>query len=107
MESNNLLSECQHSFVAGISCTTNFLEVLDRWTELLDSGTSVEGIYLDFAKAFDSAPYQRLLLKLQFYGVGSHMLAWIIYLFVGRCQRMCMNGSYLRLGRCHQRCSSR
>ena len=73
MESNNLLSECQHSFVAGRSCTTNLM-MLDRWTntKLLDSGTSVDTIYLDFAKAFVSVPHQWLLLKLNPMGLD-HM----------------------------------
>ena len=43
--------------------------MLDRWTELLDSGTPVDTIYLDFAKAFDSVPHQRLLLKLDSTGL--------------------------------------
>ena len=36
--------------------------MLDRWTELLDSGTPVDTLYLDFAKAFDSVPHQRLII---------------------------------------------
>ena len=61
---------------------------------MLDSGTPVDTIYLDFAKAFDSVPHQRLLLKLESYGVGSHILAWIEDFLVGRRQRVCVNSSY-------------
>ena len=34
-------------------------------------------IYLDFAKAFDKVPHQRLLRKLEGYGVSGRLLAWI------------------------------
>ena len=32
MTRNNLLSSLQHGFVHGHSCTTQLLEVLDKWT---------------------------------------------------------------------------
>ena len=70
LNGNDCLSTCQHGFVPHRTCTTNLLAALDKWTELLDEGTPVDVIYLDFAKAFDSVPHQRLLLKLQSCGVG-------------------------------------
>ena len=56
---------------------TNLLSFLDRVTKELDNGGSVDGIYLDFAKAFDKVPHQRLLQKLEVYGVSSELLSWI------------------------------
>ena len=40
---------------------------MDDWTTQLDSegGGQVDVIYIDFAKAFDTAPHQRLLLKIK------------------------------------------
>ena len=52
-------------------------DFLDRVTEELDNGGSVDVIYLDFAKAFDKVPHQRLLRKLERYGVLERILAWI------------------------------
>ena len=63
MTRNNLLSSLQHGFVHGRSCTTQLLEVLDKWTEAIEQGDSVDAIYLDFAKAFDTVPHQRLLVN--------------------------------------------
>ena len=72
MESNNHFSDHQHGFRPGRSCTTQLLEVCDKWTEDLDNKNSVDVIYLDYQKAFDSVPYQRLLLKLKGYGIGGN-----------------------------------
>ena len=59
--SNNLLSAYQFGFVPGRSCTTQLLHVLDYFTKHLDEGYSVDVIYLDFQKAFDTVPHQRLI----------------------------------------------
>ena len=53
MIENNFLYENQHGFVPGRSCVTQLLQVLDKWTEILDGGGEVDCVYLDFSKAFD------------------------------------------------------
>lgn len=88
MISNELLSDYQHGFVLGRSCTTQLLQVLDKWTEVLDEGGSVDVIYLDLAKAFDTVPHQRLLNKLFGYGVGGRILEWIKQFLTGRRQKV-------------------
>ena len=74
MIDNNFLSECQHGFVQGRSCTTQLLKVIDKWAEILDQGGTIDEIYLDFAKAFDTVPHQRLLAKLQNYGIRGRVM---------------------------------
>ena len=39
--------------------------------------TQIDAVFLDFAKAFDKVPHQRLLLKLEYYGIRSNTLQWI------------------------------
>ena len=46
MESNSVWSECQHSFTAKRSCTTNLLAIFRRWTESLNIGTPADAISL-------------------------------------------------------------
>ena len=35
--------------------------VMEHWTKISDDGNDVDIIYLDFRKAFDCVPHQRLL----------------------------------------------
>src|SRR5664279_3672539 len=88
MIENELLSNYQHGFVQGRSCMTQLLQVLDKWTDILDGGGSVDVIYLDLAKAFDTVPHQRLLGKLSSYGVGGKVLEWIRQFLTGRKQKV-------------------
>jgi len=37
----------------------------------------VDVVYLDFQKAFDKVPHERLLSKLRAQGVGGSVYAWI------------------------------
>jgi hypothetical protein len=91
---NNCLSQCQHGFIAKRSCVTNLLAALDKWTDSLDEGAPVDVVYLDFAKAFDSVPHQRLISKLNSYGIISEVQSWITDFLVGRRQRVHVNGSF-------------
>ena len=74
MTENDLLSPKQHGFVQGRSCVTQLLAVLDSWTLDIDEGGNIDTIYLDFAKAFDTVPHQRLLMKLRGYGIEGRIL---------------------------------
>ena len=64
MTENELYSTCQHGFRQNKSCITQLLEVMDDFTKLLDKGSTLDVIYLDFKKAFDTVPHERLLLKI-------------------------------------------
>ena len=77
LEGNGLLKGTQHDFRKGRSCFTNLLSFLERVTEELDDRGNVDVIYLDFAKAFDKVPHQRLLRNLERHGVSGRLLAWI------------------------------
>jgi hypothetical protein len=50
---NKLIKDTQHGFMPGRSCATNLTEFMDKVTRSVDEGSSVDIIYLDFAKAFD------------------------------------------------------
>jgi len=68
LEKNALITDSQHGFRKGRFCLTNLLTFLDKVTGYVDSGSSVDAIFLDFAKAFDKVPHQRLAAKLISHG---------------------------------------
>ena len=90
---NNLIRSSQHGFMANKSCLTNLLEYLETLTTLVDMGHNVDVVYLDFAKAFDKVPHQRLLKKLESHGIGGKVLDWISAWLHERKQRVVLNGS--------------
>jgi len=88
MLTNSLFSPSQHGFIAGRSCTTQLLTAMDNWTQSLDNGFPVDIIYLDFRKAFDSVPHDRLLVKLDAYGIRGSLLEWVRNFLSGRRQQV-------------------
>ncbi len=58
----------------------------------MDEGRPVDGIFLDFAKAFDKVSKERLLQKLKAHGVHGNILRWIRNWLTGRRQRVVLNG---------------
>jgi hypothetical protein len=91
---NNLLNKSQHGFTPGKSCCTNLLEFLEKTTEVIDEGKPFDVVFLDFAKAFDKVPRERLLEKLRAHGIRRKTLAWIRSWLTGRKQRVVLNGEY-------------
>jgi ribonucleases P/MRP protein subunit RPP40 len=87
-----LIRDSQHGFRRGRSCLTNLLTFLDKVTRAADEGHDVDAIYLDFAKAFDKVPHQRLLVKLRNLGIGGSFLRWIRDWLDGRRQRVHVGG---------------
>ena len=74
---NHLIDSSQHGFMKRRSCTTNLLEFLETVTDNLDNGRPMDLIYLDFAKAFDKVPKERLLVKLKAHSITDNVHAWI------------------------------
>ena len=94
MVSNNLFSDSQHGFVPMRDCMTNLLTCIEKWSEYLEHGESVDVIYTDFAKAFDSVPHQRLLLKIRHLGICGNVLGWIRAFLSNRYQCVRVDDDY-------------
>src|SRR5258708_2283549 len=56
---NDLISQCQHGFLPQKSTQSNILESVLDWMAILDEGQSVDVIYLDLRKAFDSIVHSK------------------------------------------------
>ena len=66
---HKLLNSSQHGFLKVGSCLTNLLCFFEEIIKWIDEGSPVDIIFLDFQKAFDKVPHQRLLLKLKAHGI--------------------------------------
>ena len=101
LKERGFLSEGQHGFREGRSTLTNLLEFYDKVSEILQERNGwADCIYLDFQKAFDSVPYERLAMKLEkMAGVGGRVLTWIKAYLQGRMQRVKVRGAVSSLGK--------
>ena len=93
---NNVLNDCQHGFRSKRSCETQLISTVESIASKLKtgkvSGNQVDVIQLDFAKAFDKVPHQRLMYKLRFYGVRGNTARWIQSFLSNRKQRVLLEG---------------
>ena len=69
-----------------------FVMFFEEITKLVDDGSPVDVIYLDFQKAFDKVPHQRLILKLKSHGMGNSIINWIEQWITDRRQRVVVDG---------------
>ena len=83
-----LLNKAQHGFLPKRSCSTQLLEALEDWSAAVEAGEPIDVAYLDFSKAFDSVPHQRLITRLHGYGIRGKVLDWITAFLLDRQQRV-------------------
>ena len=72
-----------------ISSLLQFLKIL---TCDLEAGHCSSAVYIDFSKAFDSVPHERLLIKLKSLGICGPLLRWIEGFVSNRQQRVVIRG---------------
>ena len=89
LHANKVLSSHQYGFRKSHSTSHLLLEAVNDWTQTLEQRGTCHCLFLDFAKAFDSVPHQRLLLKLERIGITGDLLLWIN---TTRFQRVVVNG---------------
>ena len=92
-ERHNILCDQQHGFRKRRSCESQLITTIQGIASRLRSGKDqVDVILLDFSKAFDKVPHQRLLYKLDFYGVRGENLQWVKSFLSSRKQRVLLDG---------------
>jgi len=77
LTSKGLITKQQHAFLKRRSTTTNLLDSIHDWFVTLCNRMSIDSVYVDFAKAFDSIVFSKLLIKLESYGICGELLTWI------------------------------
>ena len=92
LEQQEVISHTQFGFHKRRSTVHLLLSAVDDWVRTLNQCGSTHCLFLDFSKAFDTVPHQRLLLKLQHYGVEGCLLNWFRAFLMHRRQRIVING---------------
>ena len=96
LEKYSILSPIQHGFRCHHSCESQLVGAIDDCARarVIDRKSQVDVAILDFSKAFDTVPHQRLLQKLLACGIGGTTYTWIKSFLVERYQRVQINGSH-------------
>jgi len=96
IQKHNILTKFQHGFAPGRSCSTQLVACLETWTDILDRNSNLDSIYLDFSKAFDCVPHERLCMKMENYGIKGKVLAWLKDFLHNRRQKVVVCGEESR-----------
>jgi hypothetical protein len=64
LEFKNNLTDFQHGFRKNRSCEAQLINTIKDLAAGIDNSTQINAILLDFSKALDKVPHQRLLRKL-------------------------------------------
>ena len=76
IDKHNILTNYQFGFKKGYSTYMALTILIDKITSAMDKGEHIIGLFLDFAKAFDTVNHDILLCKLNHYGIRGTVLQW-------------------------------
>ena len=93
LEQHHILTDHQHGFRAKRSTETELIQTVHDISKSLDEKKSVDMAILDFTKAFDKVPHERLIHKLKYYGITGPISSWIESFLAERTQQVVINGS--------------
>ena len=93
LEKNNILFEHQFGFRRGYSTKHSLVNLMDQITKSVDNRQVTLGIFLDFAKAFDTINHDILLQKMHHYGIRGIPLKWFKDYLMNRTQFVLYDGS--------------
>ena len=92
LDKHNILTDKQHGFRAKHSCETQLLQTVHDFAHSLDKRKQTDIIIMDFSKAFDTVPHNRLLYKLRKYGISGFTHTWLTQFLTTRTQRVVVDG---------------
>ena len=91
---NEILTPVQHGFRAEHSCESQLLLTTEDLVQNYEDKIQTDLIVLDFRKAFDVVPHQRLLHKLDHNRIRGSTLLWIQNFLTTRTQKVVVDGSF-------------
>lgn len=93
LETNSFFTNTQHGFRKGLSCETQLASFTHKLHVILDRRSTIDCVFLDFAKAFEKVCHKLLLLKLSKLNLGSNLFSWLEYFLCKRSQFVTANNT--------------
>ena len=93
LEANNILVDSQHGFRQKQSTVTQLLSTIHEISSSLNQKKMSHLAILDFTKAFNKVPNERLILKLLHYGIDDKINIWIRNFLTFRVQQTVCDGT--------------
>ena len=93
---SSLLAEWKNTkeLMKGRSSLSQLLTLFHDWAQNRNTGLPTDVVLLDVSTAFDSVPHERVLLKLQAYGIRDPLLSWVRSFLTNCHQRVALRGTY-------------
>ena len=91
-DSHDILARFPTWILQGHICETQLINIVEELSRGPYSKQQLDCLELDFSKAFDTVPHQRLLHKLEFYGITGSTLNWIRSWITSRTQTVVVDG---------------
>ncbi len=92
LEENNILTHLNHGFRSGFSCESQLTITVNDLCNFYDNNCQTDIAILDFSKAFDTVPHDRLLHKLESYGIRGSLHSWIKSFLTLRSMKVVIDG---------------
>ena len=92
LNNHQILTSLNHGFRAGFSTETQLLTTTHDLLTSYDSKKQVDMMILDFSKAFDTVPHDRLLHKLSHYGITGPIHSWLTCFLTERMMQVVVEG---------------
>ena len=90
----DVLTSLSHGFRSGYFCETQLVVTIHDMLQSFDKGKQVDIGILDFSKAFDTVPHDRLLHKIDQYGIRGPLHTWLTSFLTERKMRVALEGEY-------------
>ena len=91
---NHLITSAQYGFIKGRSTELQLLNCSCDWVNAIDTKCFADTVYIDLAKAFDTVSHNKLLHKLQKYGITGNILQWFSSYLNNRKQRVKLSNTF-------------
>lgn len=97
LESTNFFYPHQHGFQKFYSCESQSANFPNDLLQYMNANLQIDAVFLDFSKAFDQVPHNRLLAKPSNLGIPSNTISWLTNFLTNRKQFTTVNDHHSSL----------